>query len=590
MISPNDPILKYQPLWGSWDVEELIGKGSFGRVYRISKDVYGDKYTSAVKLITVPTHDQFREARMSVNVNEDELTEYFEDIVKNIINEISLLYQLRGHSNIVSYEDHTVEKKKDILGWDILIKMEYVTSLVDYMSEHRLTRGEIVRIGIDICSALETCEKMNIIHRDIKDENIFVSKQGSFKLGDFGIARELSKSGRMASMKGTPLYMAPEVFRGENYDSRVDVYSLGMVLYRLLNMGRMPLAPDYPQKLRREDNEKALERRLSGEDLPVPKKAGDELGRIILKACSFKPSERYSGAGEMRNALQYALNEMSVSQKEEEIIEIRTKPGQTENFGAAPKSMPDDYIEDTVLLDSPELPQKRHINGKKSVDREVGIKTGTQVEYLTVGTNEVAFMGVSHGVGVTHTAIMYANFLCSKYRVAVLELNQSGDFKEIYTLVENGRSSDSSFFRYKGVDFYWNIDYSQFISKHKDDYDFVVLDLGSYDELYDMEDFIRSDIRIVLGHAIDWKLNEIRQFYDSTRKYDPNNSWYFFIPFLTEKHISDVKEFVNNKVYTIPFNTNPFSPSEEIKNIFNEVLGIKDANQKKKGFFNFLKK
>ena len=167
----------------------------------------------------------------------------------------------RSNTNVISYQDHEVRKKPNEIGWDILIRMEYVTSLRKYLKEHAMTKEEVIRLGIDICTALETCSKKGIVHRDIKDENIFVSEDGVFKLGDFGIARELSKSGRAASMRGTPLYMAPEIYRGEKYDAAVDIYSLGIVLYKLLNNGRMPFMPPYPEKVRYQDSEDALEKR-----------------------------------------------------------------------------------------------------------------------------------------------------------------------------------------------------------------------------------------------------------------------------------------------------------------------------------------
>ena len=81
-----------------------------------------------------------------------------------------------------------------------------------------------MKLGIDLCRSLEYCGQLHIIHRDIKPENIFVSRFGDFKLGDFGIARELEKTMSTLSKKGTYSYMAPEMYRGEQYDSRVDMH------------------------------------------------------------------------------------------------------------------------------------------------------------------------------------------------------------------------------------------------------------------------------------------------------------------------------------------------------------------------------
>ena len=97
-----------------------------------------------------------------------------------------------------------------------------------------------------MCSALELCRENNIIHRDIKPQNIFVSRYGVFKLGDFGVAKA-STIRTSADKVGTYSYMAPEVYKGKGYDDRVDIYSLGMVLYWLLNERRGPFLPMPPQ-------------------------------------------------------------------------------------------------------------------------------------------------------------------------------------------------------------------------------------------------------------------------------------------------------------------------------------------------------
>ena len=67
--------------------------------------------------------------------------------------------------------------------WDIYIRMELLTPLNSFLSEHKLTEKEVVKLGSDICTTLEICAKRNVIHRDIKPENIFVNSFGDFKLG-----------------------------------------------------------------------------------------------------------------------------------------------------------------------------------------------------------------------------------------------------------------------------------------------------------------------------------------------------------------------------------------------------------------------
>lgn len=338
MTGDKDNAYQYQPLWGKWYIELPLGQGSFGTVYKISCEEMGYQYESAVKVITIPSEEQYRDAKASLGNDEDTLTSYFEDIVRNIVGEINMLYSLSGNSNIVGYQDHQVIKKKDTMGWDVLIRMELVTSLPKYLESQRFSREQVVQLGLDICTALELCSKKGIIHRDIKDENIFISKDGLYKLGDFGIAKELSGTGRAASMRGTPLYMAPEVYRGEKYDAAVDIYSLGIVLYKLLNGGRMPFMPSYPQQVKSKDCEDALERRIAGEQLPPPAYAGEELGAIVLKACSHKPENRYASAAEMKQALERVLVSMGAAERAELVTPEKTRKTEPPTFVTAPST------------------------------------------------------------------------------------------------------------------------------------------------------------------------------------------------------------------------------------------------------------
>ena len=110
------------------------------------------------------------------------------------------------------------------------------------------------------------------------------------------------------SRKGTYPYMAPEVYRGAPYGTGVDLYSLGIVLYRLLNHNRSPFMPPYPQRMTYSDRERAFIRRMSGEPLPPPDSAETgRLAEIVLMACRYAPEERYSSATQMREDLQAIL-------------------------------------------------------------------------------------------------------------------------------------------------------------------------------------------------------------------------------------------------------------------------------------------
>ena len=226
--------------WPEWKIIEKIGEGSFGKVYKAQRTERGKSFYSAIKIINIPGSQSELNSVRSETGDEQSTRQYFQNLVEECIQEISTMEYFRGNSYIVSVEDFKVMEYLDVIGWEISIRMEYLTSFMDYCAEKQLTEKEVIKLGMDLSKALEYCRKLKIIHRDIKPENIFVSRFGDFKLGDFGIARELERTMSGFSKKGTYSYMAPEMYKGEKYDSRVDIYSLGIVLYRLMNHNSNP--------------------------------------------------------------------------------------------------------------------------------------------------------------------------------------------------------------------------------------------------------------------------------------------------------------------------------------------------------------
>ena len=305
----NDYYKRYEPFFGSWYIKRFIGKGSYGKVFEVErKDAFGTVYTGALKAITVPTSEDELEDLLANGMDRDSASTYFRNYAEGLNREIALMSRLKGHSNIVSYEDHDIQSHEDGMGWDMLIRMELLTPITTFQKANKpFTRRQVIQLGIDLCRALEVCQKYNIIHRDIKPANIFLSETGDFKLGDFGVARIASAATGASTRAGTVNYMAPEVFRGEKYTSNVDIYSLGLVMYQLLNANRMPLCPPYPQLMTPNQWEQANARRLAGTALPPPANADGRLAEIVLKACSPNSAERYEAPSLMRQALEAIL-------------------------------------------------------------------------------------------------------------------------------------------------------------------------------------------------------------------------------------------------------------------------------------------
>lgn len=294
-------------VWPEWKIIEKIGEGSFGKVYKAQRTEKGHSFYSAIKIISIPASKSELNSVRSETEDEKSTREYFENVVEECIQEVSTMEYFRGNSHIVSVEDFKVMEYLDEIGWDIYIRMEFLTSFTEYCAGKNLTEKEVLKLGIDLCRALEYCGQLHIIHRDIKPENIFVSRFGDFKLGDFGIARELEKTMSGLSKKGTYSYMAPEMYRGENYDRRADIYSLGLMLYKLMNHNRLPFLNLEKQLITYRDKENALTRRMSGEKLPKPVDAGDIFSQIIIKACAYDAGKRYQDPKDFRKDLEDLL-------------------------------------------------------------------------------------------------------------------------------------------------------------------------------------------------------------------------------------------------------------------------------------------
>ncbi|MDR1967053.1 MAG: protein kinase [Synergistaceae bacterium] len=297
-------IKQYEPLWGSWYIESPIGEGSFGRVYRVKKEEFGKAYYSAVKVLSIPQNESDLRRAKNDGLDEVSARSYFHSFVTDIIQEIDLMSAFRGNSNIVSLEDHKVIERENEIGWDILIRMELLTSLSDHVTKKPLDQDEVLKLGVHICRALELCAVKRTIHRDVKPDNIFVSPYGEYKLGDFGIARQIERTMSGMSKKGTYTYMAPEVFKGEEYGASVDTYSLGIVMYRFLNQNRTPFLPGFPAAITPKDRDDALQRRMSGEPLPPIEGIDPALSAIVLKACAYDRKARFADATEMRKTLE----------------------------------------------------------------------------------------------------------------------------------------------------------------------------------------------------------------------------------------------------------------------------------------------
>ncbi len=288
--------------WPAYEVCGVLGHGAYGQVYKIKREYLGNITYSALKVVRIPPDPSMRYEMESWGMTDEKIEEYYKELAQDFLKENAVMEKLKGAANIVIIEDCIVEKGEEGNGYTIYIKMELLESLESMMRSYKLGPDDIVTVGKDICDALIACEQKNVVHRDIKPANVFINSFGTFKLGDFGAAKQMQHTKTSMTQIGTGMYMAPELYRGEAADKRVDIYSLGIMLYRIANQGCFPFVD--PDTISPACNQDALLKRLKGEELPLPSQVDEELGRIIVKACAHRAADRYDSARKFKNALE----------------------------------------------------------------------------------------------------------------------------------------------------------------------------------------------------------------------------------------------------------------------------------------------
>ena len=253
--------------WGHLHLLERIGRGAFGEVYR----AWDPRLDREVALKLLPADPLAGQPSASV-----------------LIHEGRLLARVR-HPNVVTI--YGAEQIADRIGlWMELVRGRTLEHVL--RERQAVAAEEAITIGLELCGAVAAVHSAGLLHRDIKTQNIMRADDGRIVLMDFGTGRELDDE-TSPDLTGTPLYLAPEVLAGGQATAGSDVYSLGVVLYRLVT-GSYPVKADSVRDLRRAHHRGrpvygALRRR-------VPR----GLARIIARALDARPERRYPEVAAMR--------------------------------------------------------------------------------------------------------------------------------------------------------------------------------------------------------------------------------------------------------------------------------------------------
>ena len=295
-------------IWPGWEIKEQVGEGDLGKVFRIERTDAGITREAALKVIEISGDPGEIKMYRKMGMDEDSITEIYEERKNQLFTAVVRLSCLRTAYGIASVEDFDSFWNEEDSSWTILIRSEFLESLDAYgkKKDGDLLPYEIAEMGRDIAGALMTLEKEGITTLSVKPSNILRNTEGAYKLSDAGINEG---TGRLAASKVGTLFSwdAPELVRSGKYDQTSDIYSLGMVMYVLLNGGKRPFMEEGGVLKRWMKFRIANERRVSGEPLPNPVSGDEELQKIVLRACAPDPEDRYQNAEELKEALEIWL-------------------------------------------------------------------------------------------------------------------------------------------------------------------------------------------------------------------------------------------------------------------------------------------
>ncbi len=246
-------------------IGENLGSGSYGKVCIVTRK--SGKEIFAMKRVKL--------SKLSIKEKE------------HALNEIRILYSL-NNKNIIGYEEAFYDDESETLN----IIMEYaddgdLESKIKELKKNKLFFDEntIWNILIQILFGLKYLHDNKIIHRDLKSANIFLTKNGIVKIGDLNVSKVLNNNKMAETKTGTPYYSAPEIWEDKLYDNKIDIWSVGCIIYEMCSLV-CPFRATAISKLA-----KLIKK---GEYIPIPDIYSDNLSNIISKMIIVNPLKRFN--------------------------------------------------------------------------------------------------------------------------------------------------------------------------------------------------------------------------------------------------------------------------------------------------------
>ena len=246
-----------------FEIGKILGKGSFGQVCLVKRKIDGKIY--AMKQVKIQ--------------------QLSEKAKQNTLNEIRILASL-SHKNIIGYKDAFFDENSKTLN----IVMEYaddgdmLTKIKHNIKNNLLYRECVIWFFlVQILEGLNYLHENKIIHRDLKNANIFLTKDGTIKIGDLNVSKITKKNEMATTQTGTPYYVAPEIWCNKPYEYKCDIWSLGCILYELCKL-KPPFRGTNIKELRENIKKGIYE--------PIQNVYSNDLKNIISLMLRQNPNER----------------------------------------------------------------------------------------------------------------------------------------------------------------------------------------------------------------------------------------------------------------------------------------------------------
>ncbi len=365
-----------QPLWNRWNIGQQMDSSEGTAYFSLTDANSPERASLKLKVIATITTMFFDNKSREI---------YFERKKNTVINDLSRIGVLETCPYVVSYDEAdirsiSVDGKTE--GCCLAVRTEPLTNLMTAIKNGSFDFSEanLISLAMNIAQALNAAHNAEILHNDMRPENIFFNSNNIYKLDNFNSDKQFTSNER------SDIFIAPEVHRmkaNETVKPISDIYSFGLCLYMLTNNMKLPFEDSYSPS-------DAFALRMNGETpLPAPKKASPAFAAAILKACQFNPQNRYASMSEMIAQLQAIMPPVSKTL----VPPVQEVPAQPVNPQPVPQNQPPQYFPPPVQPNMNQGNPPVYTNGNEAVKQN-----NLPIIIFIIAAIIVLFIGVAVGI------------------------------------------------------------------------------------------------------------------------------------------------------------------------------------------------